>query len=382
MFPSGGPPNSFKHSQAQTKGLGSLFVNTGIADSTEGADPSLNISNLFLSPILTNSGLKENDVTHNTIFPLSIDPLTNEEFQSPLRLLTPQGTYGSYSALTSDSTSWDFSSLASSSLPYCSHVQMPTSLAEMDLQTALTFLRCITHQVESQRLIAAVKSWGNDTTENVLAMDPLTPKTPSLEQHVSPLFRPWKPPMKFSSTPISPPSDPPMTSRQRDDAEQLEELLKELRPSQELPMWDSPEMSDVLFTSSASAAFKCLNSSAAPNHHPPRPPNAFILFRRHQQSCLKKVKPKLHLRIISKMVAKWWREDVEEKVKEHYRELALKAREEHGKIFPGYRYRPKPPKGRDRRKRMNELGGGEERKETVEKEEDDEAWQSVVNFEM
>jgi len=73
---------------------------------------------------------------------------------------------------------------------------------------------------------------------------------------------------------------------------------------------------------------------------PPRPPNAFILYRRHQQSWIRDHKPGVHLQQASKLIADWWKNEPEP-VLRYYRALAEKVKREHNKRFPGYRYRPR-----------------------------------------
>jgi hypothetical protein len=73
---------------------------------------------------------------------------------------------------------------------------------------------------------------------------------------------------------------------------------------------------------------------------PPRPPNAFILYRRQQQAHLRRTRPGLHLRLASKLIANWWKMESEE-VKAHYKKAAENEKQEHMKKYPGYRYRPR-----------------------------------------
>jgi hypothetical protein len=71
---------------------------------------------------------------------------------------------------------------------------------------------------------------------------------------------------------------------------------------------------------------------------PPRPPNAFILYRRHQQAHLRNERPGIHLHVASKLIATWWRNE-SAAAKEYYRSLATEGRKELLKRFPDYKYR-------------------------------------------
>lgn len=77
-----------------------------------------------------------------------------------------------------------------------------------------------------------------------------------------------------------------------------------------------------------------------PDGLPTRPPNAFILYRRHQQAHLRQARPGIHLHLASKLIATWWKNEPES-TKAHYRRLATHGREELLKRFPDYKYRPR-----------------------------------------
>lgn len=80
--------------------------------------------------------------------------------------------------------------------------------------------------------------------------------------------------------------------------------------------------------------------SIGPDGLPTRPPNAFILYRRHQQAHLRQTRPGIHLHLASKLIATWWKNE-SESTKSHYRGRAAQGREELLKRFPDYKYRPR-----------------------------------------
>ncbi|RIA98889.1 high mobility group box protein, partial [Glomus cerebriforme] len=73
---------------------------------------------------------------------------------------------------------------------------------------------------------------------------------------------------------------------------------------------------------------------------PPRPPNAFILYRRAKQPLITKERGKIPNAMISKLLAKMWRNETEEE-KLRWRKLADRKKMEHMQANPGYVYRPK-----------------------------------------
>ncbi|CAG8508212.1 7208_t:CDS:2 [Ambispora leptoticha] len=78
---------------------------------------------------------------------------------------------------------------------------------------------------------------------------------------------------------------------------------------------------------------------------PPRPPNAFMIFRRDLVAKLKSMMDKPwealpHNSIISKVAGRLWDEESKE-VRNFFYVLADIAMEEHLKIYPGYRFNPK-----------------------------------------
>ncbi|KAJ3060492.1 hypothetical protein HK102_009473 [Quaeritorhiza haematococci] len=74
------------------------------------------------------------------------------------------------------------------------------------------------------------------------------------------------------------------------------------------------------------------------NQRPPRPPNAFILYRREKHSTFKDTD--LTNNEISKIVGQMWNLESEE-VKNNYRCMAEEHKRVHKQLYPSYKYMPK-----------------------------------------
>jgi hypothetical protein len=81
---------------------------------------------------------------------------------------------------------------------------------------------------------------------------------------------------------------------------------------------------------------------------PPRPPNAFILYRRAKQPAIVAKNVGISNNDVSKEIGKMWHEEPVE-IKLKYQKMAEAAKEEHTKKYPEYRYRPRRPQERKRR---------------------------------
>nr|CAG8456483.1 7459_t:CDS:2 [Entrophospora candida] len=79
----------------------------------------------------------------------------------------------------------------------------------------------------------------------------------------------------------------------------------------------------------------------------PRPPNAFILYRRAKQPVIVAQNAGISNNDVSKEIGKMWHEESLE-VRLKYQKLAEKAKEEHTKRFPEYKYRPRRPQDKKR----------------------------------
>ncbi|KAI9853664.1 MAG: hypothetical protein M1824_001045 [Vezdaea acicularis] len=79
-----------------------------------------------------------------------------------------------------------------------------------------------------------------------------------------------------------------------------------------------------------------------------RPPNAFILYRKHHHYLIKESRPAMPNNDISVLVAQQWREEAEE-TKDQFRALADEVKSQHLKDHPGYQYTPRKPCEKKRR---------------------------------
>jgi hypothetical protein len=81
---------------------------------------------------------------------------------------------------------------------------------------------------------------------------------------------------------------------------------------------------------------------------PPRPPNAFILYRRAKQPTIVAQHQGITNNEVSKEIGRMWHEEPME-VRLKFQKMAEAAKEEHMKKYPEYRYRPRRPQERKRR---------------------------------
>jgi len=114
-------------------------------------------------------------------------------------------------------------------------------------------------------------------------------------------------------------------------------LLRTIMPTTELYRYGKPFLD--------SPPPRRRSSAKAELDSPPRPPNAFILYRRQQQAHLRRACPGLHLRTASKLIAVWWKSEPES-VRVHYRTEAELEKRIHREKYPDYQYKPKGTKGR------------------------------------
>ncbi|RDX43965.1 HMG-box, partial [Lentinus brumalis] len=81
----------------------------------------------------------------------------------------------------------------------------------------------------------------------------------------------------------------------------------------------------------------------------PRPRNAFILFRSAMCEELRKEPVETDHRMISRIIGKVWK-TLDATTKAYYNHLAAQEKEEHSRLYPGYRFNPQariaPPKRR------------------------------------
>lgn len=81
---------------------------------------------------------------------------------------------------------------------------------------------------------------------------------------------------------------------------------------------------------------------------PPRPPNAFILYRRAKQPAIVAKNAGITNNEVSKEIGRMWHEEPLE-VRHKFQKMAEDAKQEHMKKYPEYRYRPRRPQERKRR---------------------------------
>lgn len=92
--------------------------------------------------------------------------------------------------------------------------------------------------------------------------------------------------------------------------------------------------------------------------NPPRPLNSFILYRKDNHlKVLEKSGEKISNNEVSKILSQRWRDEPDH-VKAKYKELAERAKEEHRKLYPDYRYRPRKVKPK-RKKKGDEISDNE-----------------------
>jgi len=97
---------------------------------------------------------------------------------------------------------------------------------------------------------------------------------------------------------------------------------------------------------------------AGPAKKPPRPPNAFILYRKDKQKSVQEREVGITNNEVSKVIGDMWKQETKE-VKDHYQALAQQSREQHQKEYPGYKYAPRRPGERKRRGVQQEIVFGD-----------------------
>nr|AFQ62783.1 MAT1-2-1 [Hymenoscyphus albidus] len=80
----------------------------------------------------------------------------------------------------------------------------------------------------------------------------------------------------------------------------------------------------------------------------PRPPNAFILYRKHHHASIVAQNPSVHNNKISQIIGKMWSEETDE-VTNYFKAQADQAKVEHAIKYPNYQYQPRKPSEKKRR---------------------------------
>lgn len=88
-------------------------------------------------------------------------------------------------------------------------------------------------------------------------------------------------------------------------------------------------------------------SASRPKVKPPRPPNAWILFRADQAKCIPKGAGAPQQSEVSKTISQLWR-DAPPEVKEHYERMADLRKQQHALQYPDYRFQPVKKEDKDR----------------------------------
>lgn len=84
---------------------------------------------------------------------------------------------------------------------------------------------------------------------------------------------------------------------------------------------------------------RIVGNSYAAKANPPRPPNAFILFRCEHQREMQQMHPDKTMQEISKMLGDIWNQQpANSELKQRFKRLAAAEREAHKKIWPNYKY--------------------------------------------
>lgn len=91
---------------------------------------------------------------------------------------------------------------------------------------------------------------------------------------------------------------------------------------------------------SRSKCFTEAPESSPKEKNPPRPPNAFILYRKAKQAEIIAHNPGISNNDVSKIVGPMWKEETDEIV-EGFRRAAEAIKMEHRRKYPDYRYRPR-----------------------------------------
>ncbi|RGP63552.1 mating type 1-2 [Fusarium longipes] len=83
--------------------------------------------------------------------------------------------------------------------------------------------------------------------------------------------------------------------------------------------------------------------------HIPRPPNAYILYRKERHQIVKDKRPDITNNEISQVLGQCWNAETPS-VRLYYKKKADELKEEHKRLHPDYQYRPRRPSERRRRK--------------------------------
>ncbi|KAL2311744.1 Mating-type M-specific polypeptide Mc [Schizosaccharomyces pombe] len=88
---------------------------------------------------------------------------------------------------------------------------------------------------------------------------------------------------------------------------------------------------------------KSLRKDTKSTERTPRPPNAFILYRKEKHATLLKSNPSINNSQVSKLVGEMWRNESKE-VRMRYFKMSEFYKAQHQKMYPGYKYQPRKNK--------------------------------------
>ncbi|KAF4996605.1 hypothetical protein FDECE_12374 [Fusarium decemcellulare] len=80
----------------------------------------------------------------------------------------------------------------------------------------------------------------------------------------------------------------------------------------------------------------------------PRPPNAYILYRKERHHLVKKLNPGITNNQISQVLGQCWNMETRE-VRAQYKSMAEAIKKDHREKHPGYQYKPRRPSEKRRR---------------------------------
>lgn len=86
----------------------------------------------------------------------------------------------------------------------------------------------------------------------------------------------------------------------------------------------------------------------------PRPPNAFILYRKSKQSSLSALDEEISNNDASKLIGKMWHNESEAE-KQRWHQMAIQKKLEHMQLYPEYKYHPRRPSEKPKRKKRKEF---------------------------
>ncbi|KAG8799115.1 hypothetical protein FRC17_007222, partial [Serendipita sp. 399] len=103
-------------------------------------------------------------------------------------------------------------------------------------------------------------------------------------------------------------------------------------------------------TNTLHSTLPSVGGGSAPSGQPPRPANAWILYRSHKMKDLTPTEPGAPRRPqadISKLIAEMWKNETPE-VRQRYEQLSDMKKAEHLALYPGYRFQPMKKADRDK----------------------------------